>query len=77
VIGATILPGGILQEALMRGTIAIAALTTLFLVGAVVLAGSRVAGTKATDNSNAMPIYNLHALYPNMKNLPVHEAPPP
>ncbi|MGC2714908.1 MAG: hypothetical protein WA366_16145, partial [Pseudolabrys sp.] len=61
----------------MRRTIAIAAVTALFLVGLVVIAapGNRVISTKVTDNSRqtTMPIYNLHVGHHNMKNLPVQQ----
>ena len=65
----------------MRRTIAIVAFAAAFLVCiAVVVAapGIRV-GTKGVDNSiqSAMSIYDLHVGHPNMKNLPVQEAPLP
>ena len=58
----------------------LAAIVSLILVVKVVAASSKTAAdTKAikSQTQNEMSIYDLHAGYPNMKNLPAQETPLP
>jgi hypothetical protein len=70
--------GRLVQEALMhRGiNLTVALILIALIIKMVGLPNHTVAGTDATTQ-NTMPIYGLHAGYPNMKNLPVQETPQP
>jgi hypothetical protein len=65
----------------MRRAVIIATVAVLvgLIIKIVVAPSKTVAGTETTSSSiqTAMPIYDLHIGHPNMKNLPVQEAPRP
>ena len=55
----------------------VALILIALIVKMVGLPNRTVASTDVTTGENTMPIYSLHAGYPNMKNLPVQDAPQP
>jgi hypothetical protein len=56
--------------------ITVALILIAFLIKIMGVPNKTVAGTDPTAGST-LPIYNLHAAYPNLKDLPVQEAPQP
>jgi len=67
----------------MRRALIIATVALLALAGAVVSGmvapRTTVAETDATDGSQqiSVPVYDLHVRHPNIKTLPVQDAPQP
>ena len=64
------------QEALMRRGVNIT--VALILIALLIKITGVPNGTVAdVTTGSTMPIYNLHAAYPDIKDLPVQEAPQP
>jgi hypothetical protein len=65
-------------EALMRRgvNIAVALILIALVIKVMGLPRTTIAGTDVTRGST-VSIYGLHAAYPNVKGLPVQEAPQP
>ena len=67
-----------IEEALMRRgvNITVALILIALFIKVMGLPKTTVAGTDVTSGST-LSIYNLHAADPNVKNLPVQDAPQP
>ncbi len=64
----------------MRTTTTVGVSVAVVVLALLVIAKSKTVATTETTQSpiqNAMSIYDLHVGYPNMKDLPVQEAPLP
>lgn len=59
--------------------IAVALILSVIFIKAIGASNKTVAGTEVASGSapSAVLIYNLHARHPDMKNLPLQEAPQP
>ena len=56
----------------------VALILIALFIKVIALSNKTIAGTEVTSGIHGeMSIYGLHAAYPNMKDLPVQEAPQP